>query len=138
MPAPLTPAEELDLALLLGFPADYYNENPMFYGAIQRINGAAHNYDKAISLLTEAKAIETKISEAAMTAGIHSLDKGDVVFFGAGNAVFDALNAQLKVVIKKLSCFVHVRKLNDITSGDDELNSVYAGAPPGSGAAPQW
>jgi hypothetical protein len=48
VPRPLTPAEELDIALLLGYPADYYNENPIFYGAIQRINDADHLYDKVI------------------------------------------------------------------------------------------
>jgi hypothetical protein len=139
VPRPLTPAEELDIALLLGYPADFRNENPFFYDALQRINSADHLYDKAISFITRANAIKTRIeTEATAAAGIHSLDKADVVFFGAGNATFDALNAQLRVVIKELSCFVHVRKLNDITSGDDEFNSVFAGAPSGSGAAPQW
>lgn len=139
MPRPLTPAEELDIALLLGYPADYYNENPLFYGAIQRINDADHLYDKVLSYLTRANAIKTKLeTDAAAAAGIHSLDKADVVFFGAGNATFDALNAQLRGVIKELSCFCKVEILNDITTGSGPLNTRFFGELPGSGAAPQW
>lgn len=138
MPRPLTPAEELDLVLLLGYPADYQNENPFFFGALQRINGADHLYDKAIEFLTRAAAIKTKIADAAGSAGIHSLDKADVVFFGAGNAQYDALNAQLRGVIKELSTFCAVEILNDITTGAGPLNTRFFGALPGNSGAFQW
>lgn len=142
MPAPLTPAEELEIALLLGYPADYANENPLFYGAFQRINNKPANYDKAISFLVEAAALQTAISNAASSAGIQSLDKGDIVFFGnanSGNTQFQDLQTQLRTLIHRLSAFCGVTILNDITTGAGPLNSVYAGPLPGAaGAAPQW
>jgi len=138
VPPPLTEAEELEVALLLGYPADYRKVNPLFFGAFERINASQANYDKVIELLADLTALKAQISSAAKSAGIKMLDKGDVEFFGKGNAQYDALMSQKSVLAGEMSILCGVAKLNDITSGKGYQNSVYWGPSQCGKPSTQW
>lgn len=138
MPPPLTEAEELEVALLLGYPADYRNENPLFYGAFQRINASVAIYNKTVSILAQVAALDSSIASTATTAGIKLLDKGDIEFFGKGNAQFEALNQQKRVLAGLMSNLCGVAILNDITSGKGYENSLFWGPAQCGKPSTQW
>lgn len=138
MPAPLTPAQTLKLARYHGYPWDFRNENPLFFGVLSRINSEPEFYDEVVSFLNRIAAIDAAIDASVSTAGIKSLDKGDVVWKDGVGSTLAELKDHKQSLIIELSCLTKVELLNNITTGQGPLNSHFFGGPPGSGAAPQW
>lgn len=114
-----TEAQRVQIRQSLGYPDVYRNDNTRLEGAMDVIGERPDTKALVEELLVNIEAADSQIATLLLAAGLKSVDKADVVFFGneSGNAGRKDAEANGRMWVKRLSVVMGVPVANDIYSG---------------------